>query len=701
MKEIINIDDAKTIMKGLNVIIYGTIRDIENDFMSSFTNIDIMCQYFNKVFIIIFENDSKDKTRELLMEWSNVFLNKNTIKHIILKQDLDIYYPLRAHRLAYCRNLILNYICDNNLHHTYTYAIHCDLDNRFWSIDFDSICNSFQYDLNLWDMISCVNTNKTYYDYWALRCNSSWFNKNIFSCDANNINYETKTGEFYNLLKNTSGLLSTTSSFNGMGIYKVNSIVNCRYNANYNCSKCNNINRGCWEDNDHIGLHKQMINNNCNIFINTKMYITTRPDNCIPFNDFIDSIYIPSINKKPLNYMLINNMIDYNGKWIMFGLEDGDIANLITNYYNDVFYCFDEKLKYDNSLLLNKNIKHIIGKYEDSFENNSILFDIKFIYINIYKYQDLKYIFKFLYKKIKPGCIIIFNKLINYKEYLLNGIKLLYENIYNNELYFEWFLMNGEMNKNGSKGNEMVAIKIISKDFENKIKDSNIDLDYNYDNELDEDFDWEFYINNYSDLKHINSRKESYHHWINHGKKEGRIGKLINKLEDDNFDWEMYIDLNPDIKSGLKSLTKEEAMKHWINNGKKEGRVCNFDWCLYVKNYNLVSKCIDTKFKAMQHWSKNGKPIIKSESDHDYDKDLFNWEYYVNKYSDLKDITSRDLAWNHWITHGKKEGRVSYTFKWTNYLLLNSDLIEAGINTEALALSHYVNHGKMEKRKIN
>jgi hypothetical protein len=249
------------------------------------------------------------------------------------------------------------------------------------------------------------------------------------------------------LLKKTSGLLSTTSSFNGLGIYKLNSIVNCRYNAGYKCIKCNNINRGCWEDNDHIGLHKQMINNNCSIFINNKMSIQTRPNHCIPFNEFINSIDIPTINKNPLNYMLINKMIDSNGTWIMIGLGDGDIANLITNYYNDILYCFDENVNYDNSLLLlNKNIKHIIGNYEDSIQ----LFDINLIYINIYKYQDLKNVFKSLYKKLRPGCIIIFNKLVNYKDYLLHGIKILYENIYNDELAFEWLMMNGEI----------VAIKI-------------------------------------------------------------------------------------------------------------------------------------------------------------------------------------------------------------------------------------------------
>ena len=109
MEEIIKMNDTTSKISGLNVIIYGSVRDIENDFFTSFLNLDIISEMFNEVYIIIFENDSKDKTRELLQKWNNIKHPKIT-KHIILKNNLDIIYPLRAHRLAYCRNCILNYI---------------------------------------------------------------------------------------------------------------------------------------------------------------------------------------------------------------------------------------------------------------------------------------------------------------------------------------------------------------------------------------------------------------------------------------------------------------------------------------------------------------------------------------------------------------------------------------------------------------
>ena len=53
MFEIIEINEAKKLLKNINVIIYGCIRDIEQYFIKSFSNIDLLSNFFNKVYIII------------------------------------------------------------------------------------------------------------------------------------------------------------------------------------------------------------------------------------------------------------------------------------------------------------------------------------------------------------------------------------------------------------------------------------------------------------------------------------------------------------------------------------------------------------------------------------------------------------------------------------------------------------------------
>ena len=53
--------------------------------------------------------------------------------------------------------------------------------------------------------------------------------------------------------------------------------------------------------------------------------------------------------------------------------------------------------------------------------------------------------------------------------------------------------------------------------------------------------------------------------------------------------------------------------------------------------------------------------------------DFFDWEFYINKYSDLKEngVNTKELAYHHWITHGKIERRIcnSINFNWRSYIL--------------------------------
>lgn len=701
MKEITTINDAKQIMKKLNIVIYGSIRNIETDFTTSFSNIDAICNYFNNVYIIILENDSSDNTRTLLVNWSKVQSNKLQ-KHIILKNNLDDLYPLRAHRLAYCRNTILNYIVDNNLHLYYQYAMHCDLDDRFWSVDYNSMCNCFQYDLNSWDGMSCVNTNKDYYDYWALRCEQSWFNINIFSCNTSGVDYTTKVDSFKALLKNTNGLIPVTSSFNGLAIYKMKSIIYCRYSAEYKCSICNNQNRGCLEDNDHIGLHNQMINNNCKLFINTKMYVQSKPNNSISYYDFMkDIVNTKVISQNILLYVLMNNLVNTKGKWIMADVVDSDVANVITNYYNDNLYVFDNRDK-PQTLLLNKNVTIINGCSKDNiyfFANSTLLKEefISFIYINCYKYHDVKNVLYSVYNKINNETIIIFNNLIYFKDNTLEGLKALYEFTQEYEIKFEWLLTNNNQQNTGA-----VAIKITSTIYFNHFSE-NIDytsLEY-------EKFNWIFYTTHNSDLVHITTKEDAYRHWMKHGKYEGRISeppvnqiKQNNEKECETFDWETYLELNRDLKdAGIN--TREEAIRHWLQHGKQENREYIFDWCSYIKKYNLISQSIDTKIKAINHWLDNGHHEIKNNNNKtNPDMEMFDWKFYIHNYSDLKHLDNETSAYTHWREFGKAEGRICNNFRWTNYLLYNKDLLSIGINTEELAIEHWIKYGKKENRKI-
>ena len=80
-------------------------------------------------------------------------------------------------------------------------------------------------------------------------------------------------------------------------------------------------------------------------------------------------------------------------------------------------------------------------------------------------------------------------------------------------------------------------------------------------------FDWEQYINCYTDLSFITNKEGAWEHWISFGKKEGR--KYFELKSYNLFDWEQYIKYYYDVSF---ITNKEGAWTHWISYGKREGR---------------------------------------------------------------------------------------------------------------------------------
>lgn len=698
MKNNYSFNSIKQYLKTQNVVFYGTIRDIENDFLSSFLNLELLANLFNKAFFIILENDSADNTRQLLINWSKTNASN---KKVILKNNLNEYFPLRATRLAYCRNEILNFMKANNLQETYNYAIHCDLDNRFWCINPECIFTCFTSDDLKWDMMSAVSKNRTYYDFWALRCEQSWFNINIFSCDNFGINYETKIEGFEKILKNTEDFIPVNSSFNGMAIYKMHSLLQSSYNANYNCFHCNNLERGCWEDNDHIGLHKQLIHKGCKLFINNKMEIISREESYTPYHKFIESFeLITDLKKNILTWLCYSDMIDYTKDALCIGEDINLEINSIAKYYYDnqssckVYY----SSKFPN-YILNKNVERI----EDNVEHHKqLIIPNKFslLYLNIADYVSLKIYLEYIKSNITKGTILIFNNFINKENYYIHGFKAFYEFSQIYKLQFECLGNNSFFNEQSC-----VALKVIEiDDFHDITQTINFyDSDYI-------DFDWIKYTNFYSDLQHVSTKESAYIHWLLFGKSEGRTlfkkniitfnkpeellknttTQMEEKLEDD-FYWEMYIDLNDDLKdAGL--MNEEDAIRHWINHGRSENRKYKFNWCKYIEQNNLLSFQIDTKDKAIAHWKTHGYTEV---IEYEVSENLFDWKYYTSYNDDLKHINNYKDAKFHWDNFGKKEGRKGHNFNWMEYIILNPELAEQGIDTEIKAVTHWLKQNAM------
>jgi len=602
-------------------------------------------------------------------------------------------------------------------------------------------------------MMSCISKNKTYYDWWALRHSNSWFNKNIFSCEANNCGvvldsnhsdkkyeyeYKKRCHEFYDVIQNST-LINVHSAFNGFAIYKLSSMKNCYYSANYKCSKCNGKNRGCWEDNDHIGLHNQMVKNGSRLFINTKLCITNIPENATFYNHYIlsNKKQIENLDKNPLTYLLSKNIANKNGVWLELGMKNEEISNQLSKYIENPLYVYNyvissknnkDKIKNNttnnttNNLFLNKNIQLLKEKKEEKY--NKILsklpnnVTISFIYVHPLSYQSIKQIFISLIDKITHDCVIVFQEFINYPDYFLHEYKVFYELSQEYNIKYKFIGMNGTMDiyltENETitnKNNKMVAISIIHNPLfiedtsyitdilttDNKTNNTILSIN------IPEDFDWKYYANKYGDLQHA-TEEEARDHWITHGYKEGRV--YNNKMV------AISIIHNPLFMEDTSYMTNVLTTDDKTNSTILPINIPeDFDWKYYANKYGDLQHA--TEKEACDHWIthgykegrvyKNDKLLIKDIEHFKYIYLFpnFDWKYYVNKYCDLQHATEKE-ACEHWITHGYKEGRVyrdteNYNnFNWQYYVNKYDDL--SHIKTMDEALEHWERYGKIEGR---
>lgn len=99
---------------------------------------------------------------------------------------------------------------------------------------------------------------------------------------------------------------------------------------------------------------------------------------------------------------------------------------------------------------------------------------------------------------------------------------------------------------------------------------------------IQDNFDWVFYVNAYSDLSHINNKNKAFIHYIIHGIKENRyINYNCNNDIPSDFDWLYYTFIYND----LRHLNKEQAKTHYLHYGKNENRIYNLSQC--INNYNI------------------------------------------------------------------------------------------------------------------
>jgi hypothetical protein len=248
-------------ISNLNIIIAGTCMNVEMYIKNILSHIDRCGSKFNSYHVIIFENDSVDKTRELLIEYK-----KNNYTYIF-KDGMCDKEKSRTRRLAYARNQILEKVRELNNLNNYDYLLLLDMDNVNENGTFvETIDRCFENNLDTWDMMG-ANQFGDYYDKWALR-KSGQLNYDCWLKVKKHGNTEKAKNKYVKTIKYTYEddgiLIPVTSAFGGTAIYKLNSIPKkCVYKGYHltGDDKC-----------EHVDFNKCIKKNGGKLFINTLFY---------------------------------------------------------------------------------------------------------------------------------------------------------------------------------------------------------------------------------------------------------------------------------------------------------------------------------------------------------------------------------------------------------------------------------------------
>ncbi len=184
--------------------------------------------------IVIYENDSKDLTAQILTAWANEndkvvaicekgASEREVVNHYELDHEFRPGEPFRPELIARARNIVLD-TAMSAPYRDFHYLIWIDMD---FSVppELDGIIESFTTEIE-WDAVLAygISTRKSFWDWYAFRDATYPIGSELL---GNTWWYMQKSFR----LHRKSPWHPVYSAFGGLGIYKKSSITGCRYSA--------------------------------------------------------------------------------------------------------------------------------------------------------------------------------------------------------------------------------------------------------------------------------------------------------------------------------------------------------------------------------------------------------------------------------------------------------------------------------------
>ena len=145
------------------ILLVGTVSNVAKTIEKELKVVLKALSVFNSIEVFLVESDSTDETVRIL---EKIALNNSNVKFIALGKLKD-KYPHRIARIAYCRNIYVKYIRDNNSFGKWNYVAVADLDGMNFKLKKKGIKSCFETNID-WDGVM-ANQKFGYYDLYALR----------------------------------------------------------------------------------------------------------------------------------------------------------------------------------------------------------------------------------------------------------------------------------------------------------------------------------------------------------------------------------------------------------------------------------------------------------------------------------------------------------------------------------------------------
>lgn len=204
----------------MNCFFCGTMRDCSKYIDEVYSNVIEMASVFDDYKILIYYDVSQDNSLQKLQYYANIN------PRFFFYENKEPLHDLRTFRLAKGRNYLIDEL--NKENDKYPYFIMIDWDNvSCGKVNIPLLRNSLMRHSE-WDALSFWNSERYYYDIWALSIKPC-----ILSCYEFVKGYHKYLHYITKIRKASKGkYIPCYSAFGGLCIYKTAMFSNCVYNGN-------------------------------------------------------------------------------------------------------------------------------------------------------------------------------------------------------------------------------------------------------------------------------------------------------------------------------------------------------------------------------------------------------------------------------------------------------------------------------------